>query len=107
MGGLDTSDALRSRREHAEFRARRSQAGIGAAVVFSGFEAGEHVWDRIITDRREWHYIRVLGPELGPYVARGHRARDRALRGRPTCAATNPLPDECEPAAPRSRWQCA
>jgi hypothetical protein len=67
MGGLDTPDALRSRREHSEFRARGSQAGIGAAVVFSGFEDGEHVWECIVTDGREWHYIRVLGPELGPY----------------------------------------
>jgi hypothetical protein len=36
-------------------------------VVFSGFDDGDHVWECIVTDGREWHYIRVLGPELGPY----------------------------------------
>jgi hypothetical protein len=65
------ADAARSRAEdyrmHAEFHARESRAGIGAAVLFSAFEDGRHVWDCIVSDGREWHYIRVLGPDLGPY----------------------------------------
>jgi hypothetical protein len=54
-------------RAHAEFRARESAAGIGAAVTRSGFSDGGHVWDCIVTDGREWHFVRVLGSDLGPY----------------------------------------
>lgn len=53
-------------RAHAEFHARKSPAGIGAAVIHSGFEDSEHVWDCIVTDGREWHFVRVLGRDLGP-----------------------------------------
>jgi hypothetical protein len=52
---------------HAEFHARESPAGIGAAVTASRFENGQHIWDAIVTDGHEWHYIRVLGPDLGAY----------------------------------------
>jgi hypothetical protein len=52
---------------HAEFHAKENPSGIGAAVVRSVFEDGQRIWDCIVTDGREWHYIRVLGPELGPY----------------------------------------
>ena len=54
-------------RAHAEFHARESPTGIGAAVVHSTFEDGAHVWDCIVTDGNEWHYVRVLGPDLGPF----------------------------------------
>jgi hypothetical protein len=54
-----------SYRAHAAFRARRGATGIGAAVVRSSSDEREHVWDCIVTDGREWHYIRVLGSGLG------------------------------------------
>jgi hypothetical protein len=52
-------------RAHAGFRARRSGTGIGAALVRSTSTESEHVWDCIVTDGREWHYIHVLGSGLG------------------------------------------
>lgn len=54
-----------SYRAHAAFRARRSGTGIGAALVRSTSNAREQVWDCIVTDGLEWHYIRVLGSGLG------------------------------------------
>jgi hypothetical protein len=56
-----------SYRAHAAFRARRSETGIGAALVRSTSDEREHVWDCIVTDGREWHYIRVLGSGLGRF----------------------------------------
>jgi hypothetical protein len=55
--------------KHAVFHAERSRSGIGAAVTRSRFENGERIWDCIVTDGREWHYIRVLGDEVGPFPA--------------------------------------
>jgi hypothetical protein len=52
---------------HAEFHARAGVSGIGSAVVRSEYEDGGHFWDCVVTDGREWHYIRVLGPDLGPF----------------------------------------
>jgi hypothetical protein len=37
------------------------------AVVRSAIEEGEHIWDCIVTDGHEWHYVRVLGRDLGPF----------------------------------------
>ena len=54
-------------RAHAAFRARRNGIGIGATVVRSTSHESEHVWEFIVTDGREWHYIRVLGSGLGPF----------------------------------------
>jgi hypothetical protein len=54
-------------RAHAAFRARRNGIGIGATVVRSTSHESEHVWECIVTDGREWHYIRVLGSGLGPF----------------------------------------
>ena len=54
---------------HAEFHAREGVSGIGSAVVRSGHEAGGHFWDCVVTDGRQWHYIRVIGPDLGPFAA--------------------------------------
>lgn len=54
-------------RAHAEFHARESPSGIGAAVIHSTSENGEHVWECIVTDGHEWHYVRVVGIGLGPF----------------------------------------
>jgi hypothetical protein len=59
-----TIDDLRA---HAEFHARESPAGIGVAVIRSSFEDGEHVWECIVSDGGEWHYIRVVSRDLGPF----------------------------------------
>lgn len=54
-------------RVHAAFRARSNGTGIGAALVRSTFNESDHVWECIVTDGREWHYIRVLGSGLGQF----------------------------------------
>jgi hypothetical protein len=53
-------------REHAAFAAQRSPGGIGAAVERSGYSDGEHFWECIISDGKQWHFIRVLGVDLPP-----------------------------------------
>jgi hypothetical protein len=53
--------------EHAEFRARESPSGIGAAVTSSSFKDGVHRWDCLVTDGAERHYLWVLGPDFGPF----------------------------------------
>jgi hypothetical protein len=58
-----TADAL----SHAGFHLREDGTGIGAAVVRSSFEHDERVWDVIVRDAEEWHYVRVLGFDLGPF----------------------------------------
>lgn len=52
---------------HAQFHARESPTGIGAAVISSEIEGGEHTWECVVTDGREWHYVRVLGTGVGPF----------------------------------------
>lgn len=52
---------------HAGFHARIGASGIGSAVVRSRYEDRGHRWDCVVTDAQEWHYIRVLGPALGPF----------------------------------------
>jgi hypothetical protein len=54
-------------RAHAAFRARRNGTGIGAALVRSTSSDDVHVWECIVTDGREWHYLRVLGSGLGRF----------------------------------------
>jgi hypothetical protein len=54
-------------RAHAEFHARDSPSGLGAAVIRSTSENGKHVWECIVTDGYEWHYVRVVGIGLGPF----------------------------------------
>ena len=54
-------------RAHADFHARESPTGIGAVVVESSVDADEHVWECIVTDGYEWHYVRVVGIGLGPF----------------------------------------
>jgi hypothetical protein len=53
-------------RAHAAFEARRSVSGIGAAVARSVRSNDEHVWECIVSDGEQWHFIRVLGIDLGP-----------------------------------------
>jgi hypothetical protein len=53
-------------RAHAAFEARRSASGIGAAVARSDYTDGEHVWECIVSDGKDSHFIRVLGVDLGP-----------------------------------------
>jgi hypothetical protein len=31
------------------------------------FKHGERVWDCVVRDAGEWHYIRVIGVDLGPF----------------------------------------
>jgi hypothetical protein len=53
-------------RAEAAFAARRSSGGIGAAVARSGYRDGEHFWECIVSDGEQWHFIQVLGVDLGP-----------------------------------------
>jgi hypothetical protein len=57
-------------RAHAEYQARKSATGIGTAVARSQLDEDlERVWTCVVTDGREWHYIRVEGRGLGPFPA--------------------------------------
>jgi hypothetical protein len=51
----------------AEFRARETPAGIGAAVVSSTFTDAGHRWESVVSDGREWHYVTVLGTDVGAH----------------------------------------
>jgi hypothetical protein len=53
-------------RAHAEFGAQQSASGIGAAVARSGYTDGKQFWECIVSDGGEWHFIQVLGVDLGP-----------------------------------------
>ena len=52
---------------YAMSRASQSDSGIGAAVVSSVPTEATHFWDCVATDGHEWHYVRVLGVDLGPF----------------------------------------
>ena len=54
-------------RAHAAFRARQSGCGIGAAVARSGQNDRGHFWECIVSNGNEWHFIEVLGADLGPF----------------------------------------
>jgi hypothetical protein len=58
-------------RAHAEFHARESPSGIGAAVIrsYSDSDGDTHIWECVVSDGREWHYVQVRGPGLGPHPA--------------------------------------
>ena len=62
-----SSSPTRDFKEHAEFHARESPTGIGAAVVRTFLEGGQRVWECVVTDAREWHYVRVVGVDLPPF----------------------------------------
>jgi hypothetical protein len=51
-------------REHADFNAGQSASGIGASVVRDEYRDGHRVWECVVTDRREWHYIEVIGTDV-------------------------------------------
>ncbi|HTX13546.1 MAG TPA: hypothetical protein VME22_33320 [Solirubrobacteraceae bacterium] len=51
-------------REHAEFNARDSASGIGAAVVRAEYRDGHHMWACVVSDGHEWHYIEVIGTDV-------------------------------------------
>jgi hypothetical protein len=54
-------------RADAAFRAGQSGSGIGAAVVRSDYRDGEPFWECIVTDGKEWHFIEVIGVDLGAF----------------------------------------
>jgi hypothetical protein len=54
--------------DHLAFRARCSDTGIGAAVVTARHEAEHRSWDCIAGDPDVWHYLRVIGVDLGPFT---------------------------------------
>jgi hypothetical protein len=53
--------------DRAESRAREDRVGVGAAVVSSAFTDGVRRWESIVSDGREWHYVTVLGTDLGAH----------------------------------------
>ena len=55
--------------DHLAFRARCSDTEIGAAVVTAKFKAGHRSWDCIVGSPNEWHYVQVIGVDLGPFTA--------------------------------------
>jgi hypothetical protein len=54
--------------DHLEFRAFCGDSGIGAAVVIARYEEGHRSWECIAGDPEEWHYLRVIGLDLGPFA---------------------------------------
>jgi hypothetical protein len=54
-------------RADAAFRAGQSGSGIGVAVVRSDYRDGEPFWECIVTDGKEWHFIEVIGVDLGAF----------------------------------------
>ena len=77
-------------RAHAEFHARESPSGIGAVVVESSVDAGEHVWECIVSDGREWHYVRLVGVDLPPFPS---ISTEQVEQGIERFAATLPARD--------------
>jgi hypothetical protein len=59
---VPSEDELRA---HAAFNARQSTSGIGAAVARFDRSQSGHSWECIVSDADEWHFIRVLGVDLG------------------------------------------
>ena len=62
---------------HAEFHVREDGTGVGAVVVGSSLEHGEQMWELVVREADECHYVRVLGSALAPvshYLDREHRA---------------------------------
>jgi hypothetical protein len=54
--------------DHLAFRARSGDTGIGAAVVTAKYASGHRSWDCIAGDLGEWHYLQVIGVDLGPFA---------------------------------------
>ena len=85
-----SSNPVADFRADAQFHARESPTGIGAAVVKSSVEAGERVWECIVTDGREWHYVRVVGVDLPPFP---NISSEQVEEGIERFAATLPAQD--------------
>jgi hypothetical protein len=85
-----SSTPVKDFRAHAEFHARESQSGVGAAVIRSTSENGEHVWECIVTDGHEWHYVRVVGVDLPPFPS---ISTEQVEEGIERFAATLPAQD--------------
>jgi hypothetical protein len=77
-------DELRAR---AEYNARQSASGIGAAVARFDRSDGGHSWECIVSDGDEWHFVRVLGVDLGSTPDLGSEDVERGIE---TYAATLP-----------------
>lgn len=54
--------------DHLAFRARCNDTGIGAAVVTAKYQTGHRRWDCIVGDGDKWHYVQVIGVDLGPFA---------------------------------------
>jgi hypothetical protein len=79
LDSLENRPPSEDYRAHAEFHARESPSGIGAAVSHSDFEGGQHTWEVIVSDGHEWHFVRVLGVDLGPYPNLSSEDVERAI----------------------------
>jgi len=75
---VPSEDDLRS---HAAFEAQRSPSGIGAAVARSGYSSGEHSWECIVSDGEQWHFIQVLGVDLGPTAGLASEDVEQGIQG--------------------------
>jgi hypothetical protein len=86
----DDAPSVETLRAHAAFHASESTIGIGAAVVRSRPDGGDHVWECMVSDGHEWRYIQVIGLGVG-------RAPDLSSenieQGIERFAATLPEPD--------------
>jgi hypothetical protein len=85
-----SSSPAKDFRAHADFHARESPTGIGAAVIESSVDADEHVWECIVSDGHEWHYVRVVGVDLPPFPS---ISTEQVEEGIERFAATLPAQD--------------
>jgi hypothetical protein len=53
--------------DHLAFRARYSDAEVGAAVVTAKYQSGHRCWECVVGDRDQWRYLPVIGVDLGPF----------------------------------------
>jgi hypothetical protein len=63
----------------AESRARKSPAGVGAAVLSSTFVDGAHRWESVVSDGGEWHYVTVVGTDVGVHPDISSQAVERGI----------------------------
>lgn len=66
-GRMSSLTPVQERLAHVAFRARRSETGIGAAVLRAEVSHGTREWTCIVGDGGEWHYVRVIGTDIGPF----------------------------------------
>jgi hypothetical protein len=53
--------------EAAKARASENGIGVGVAVVESEYKDGGRVWECVAADGNEWHYLQVIGTDLGSF----------------------------------------